>query len=103
MLLEVTRVIRSFGNKPTEALYHSTAGTRVRGVPHDVVRSALRKLDILDAAVKLEDLRSPPGNRLEALKGARAGYCSIRINDQWRIIFRWEEPYALDVAIVDYH
>jgi len=103
MLLEVIGLIRSFGNKATAALYHGTAGARVRGLPPDVIRSALNRLDSLDAAVKLKDLRSPPGNRLEALKGGLSGYYSIRINDQWRIIFRWEEPHALDVAIVDYH
>lgn len=96
-------MIRSFGNKATAALYHGTPRARIRGLPHDVIRIALHKLDVLDAATKLKDLRSPPGNRLEALKGTLRGYYSIRINDQWRIIFRWEEPYAFDVAIVDYH
>lgn len=96
-------MIRSFGNKATAALYHGTSGARVRGLPQDVIRIALHKLDVLDAATKLTDLRSPPGNRLEALRGRLTGYYSIRINDQWRIIFRWEEPHALDVAIVDYH
>ena len=100
---EVIQVIRSFGNRATAALYHGIAGARVRGLPQDVLRIALHKLDVLDAATKLTDLRSPPGNRLEALKGNLDGYYSIRINDQWRILFRWEEPHALDVAIVDYH
>lgn len=103
LLVEVIEVIRSFGNRATEALYHGTAGARVRGLPHDVIRITLHKLDVLDAATQLTDLRSPPGNRLEALRGKLAGYYSIRINDQWRILFRWEEPHALDVAIVDYH
>ncbi|MBU1495131.1 MAG: type II toxin-antitoxin system RelE/ParE family toxin [Actinobacteria bacterium] len=96
-------MIRSFGNKATAALYHATSGARVRRLPHDVIRIALQKLDVLHAATKLKDLRSPPGNRLEALKGKLEGHYSIRINDQWRIIFRWEEPHAFDVAIVDYH
>jgi toxin HigB-1 len=64
---------------------------------------ALRKLRILDAAMSLSDLRVPPGNRLERLRGDRAGHHSIRINDQWRICFRWKEGDAYDVEIVDYH
>ena len=64
---------------------------------------ALRKLRILDAAMSLNDLRVPPGNRLERLRGERAGQYSIRINDQWRICFRWDEGDAHDVEIVDYH
>ena len=64
---------------------------------------ALRKLSILDAATSLDDLRTPPGNRLEALKGDRKGQHSIRINDQWRICFVWKAPDAEDVEIVDYH
>jgi len=103
LLADVIQVIRSFGNKATEALYHGIAGARVRGLPQDVLRIALHKLDVLDAAKQHTDLRSPPGNCLEALRGELAGYYSIRINDQWRILFRWEEPHALDVALVDYH
>jgi toxin HigB-1 len=68
-----------------------------------VQRVSLRKLRILDAATSLEDLRVPPGNRLERLRGDRAGQHSIRINDQWRICFRWRESDAYDVEIVDYH
>ena len=64
---------------------------------------ALRKLRMLDAAMRLSDLRIPPGNRLERLRGNRAGQHSIRINDQWRICFRWREGDAYDVEIVDYH
>ncbi len=64
---------------------------------------ALRKLRILDAAMSLNDLRVPPGNRLERLRGERAGQYSIRINDQWRICFRWDEGDAHDMEIVDYH
>ena len=69
----------------------------------DIARVALRKLDMLDAAAMLEDLRKPPGNRLEALRGDRAGQHSIRINDQWRICFVWHEGNAQEVEIVDYH
>ena len=68
-----------------------------------VARIAARKLDVLDYASQLSDLASPPGNRLEALKGDMTGYCSIRINDQWRIVFRWEDSGPTDVDIVDYH
>ena len=66
-------------------------------------RAALRKLAMLEAAVVIEDLRVPPGNRLEALRGDRAGFWSIRINDQWRLVFRWEMDGAYDVEICDYH
>ena len=68
-----------------------------------IARIALRKLDMLDAAVCLDDLRIPPGNRLEALKGDRSGQYSIRINDQWRICFTWGNGAAQQVEIVDYH
>lgn len=68
-----------------------------------VARVAARKLDILDYAAQLSDLASPPGNRLEALKGDRVGLHSIRINDQWRVVFRWEDSGPVDVNIVDYH
>jgi toxin HigB-1 len=71
--------------------------------PGDIQDRALRKLRQLDAAATLEDLRNPPGNRLEALKGTRVGQMSIRINDQWRICFRWADRDAWDVEIVDYH
>jgi len=68
-----------------------------------VARVAARKLDMLDYVEQLSDLASPPGNRLEALKGDLAGYHSIRINDQWRVVFRWEDSGPCDVDIVDYH
>jgi toxin HigB-1 len=76
---------------------------RARRIPADVMRSVLRKLAQLDAAVRLDDLRVPPGNRLEALKGERAGSHSIRVNDQWRVVFRWEADGAHDVELSDYH
>ena len=89
----------TFGDKDTEALFD---GKRVRRFvrPENPAR---RKLDYLDAAVVLEDLRAPPGNRLEALKGNRLGQYSIRVNDQFRICFSWHNSHAYDVEIVDYH
>ena len=93
-------VIRSFSDKGARQLFERRA---VRRLGPDVQRIALRKLRQLDAAVTLEDLRVPPGNRLERLYGDRAGEWSIRINDQWRICFRWAEGDAHDVEIVDYH
>jgi proteic killer suppression protein len=74
-----------------------------KGFPADQFRSAKRKLNLLDLAEELNDLRSPPGNRLEALRGDRQGQYSIRINDQWRVCFRWTTAGAEDVEIVDYH
>jgi len=94
--------ILSFRDASTADLYHGRNTTRVRRFPNDVLKIALRKLDILNAAHKLDDLRSPPANRLESLKGDLAGYHSIRVNDQWRIIFRWEDG-AKDVSLIDYH
>ena len=92
-------MIRSFANRDTEGLFHRGRVRRFRGFE----RIALRKLLLLDAATAVTDLRSPPGNRLEKLKGQRDGQWSIRINDQWRICFRWQEGDALEVEIVDYH
>jgi proteic killer suppression protein len=79
------------------------AGERSRRLPHDIQAAALRKLRLLAAARRLEDLRVPPGNRLEALAGDRAGCHSIRVNEQWRICFHWSEGGPCDVEIVDYH
>jgi toxin HigB-1 len=79
------------------------AGLRVRGLLPEIQPSARRKLMIIDAVVSLAQLAVPPANRLEALKGSRAGQHSIRINDQWRICFRWKAPDAYDVEICDYH
>lgn len=78
-------------------------GTAPRRFPPDLLRAAQRRLKLLDLAETLDDLREPPSNRLEALKGDRAGSWSIRINRQWRICFRWEADGAHDVEIVDYH
>ncbi len=93
-------MIRTF----RDALTRSIAdGSVKKGFPPDLVRRAQLLLTVLDAAVALEDLRSPPGNRLEKLSGDRAGHYSIRINKQWRICFRWTDAGAEDVEIVDYH
>jgi proteic killer suppression protein len=92
-------VIRSFRDKDTEALFSDQRVRRFEAIED----AARRKLYYLHRARRLDDLRSPPGNRLETLSGDRAGYFSIRINEQWRICFRWSEPDASDVEIVDYH
>jgi len=96
-------MIASFGDSATEDLYHGRRSNRVRRFPPGILRVALRKLDMLNAAHRLEDLRGAPGNRLEALKGRLQGFHSIRVNDQWRIIFRWSEGAAYDVSLTDYH
>lgn len=93
-------VIRSFRDKETERVF---LRKQPRKLSKDVQRVALRKLAMLDAARALQDLRVPPGNRLERLSGDREGQYSIRINDQWRVCFRWEEGNAYDVEITDYH
>ena len=96
-------MIASFGDQATEDLFHGRRSKRVRTIPPDVQRVAVRKLDMIQAAHELKDLRSPPGNRLEALKGGLRGHHSIRVNDQWRIVFRWADGRANEVRIVDYH
>ena len=93
-------MIVSYKDRRAESLF---GGTRIPDLPPDIQRTAMRKLKILHNAVFLNDLRVPSGNRLEALKGNRAGQHSIRINDQWRICFVWREGNAYDVEIVDYH
>lgn len=93
-------MIISFASRLTEDV---ATGKRPKGFPADILGSARRKIAMLDAAVEIRDLRSPPGNRLEALQGARKGQHSIRINDQWRICFAWKADGAHDVEIVDYH
>ena len=93
-------MIKSFRDRGTEHLFQRRP---VRKLGAGVQRVALRKLRMLDAATTLDDLRLPPGNRLEKLKGDRAGQHSIRINQQWRICFRWRSGDAYDVEIVDYH
>jgi proteic killer suppression protein len=93
-------VIQSFGDADTERLFRRD---RVRRFPAELQRTMLRKLVLVDAAEQLDDLRVPPGNRLEKLRGDRVGQHSIRINDQWRVCFRWKDGNAYEVAIVDYH
>ena len=95
-------MIVSFGNRVTSDLYHGISSGRVRRLSQQIIETALYKLDVLNAAESLDDLRSPPGNRLEALKGDFKGFHSIHINVQWRIIFRWKESSAIDVQIMDY-
>jgi len=92
-------MIKSFHCKDTQALFEGKCPRRFKAI----ARAAERKLQMLDNAWSLEDLRSPPGNRLEALRGSRKGLRSIRINDQWRLCFRFVENEAFDVEIVDYH
>jgi len=96
-------LIASFRDGATEALFDGEKSKRLRRIPQEIRAVALRKLDMLNAAKQLGDLRAPPANRLEALKGNLKGKHSIRINDQWRLIFRWESGDAHDVEIVDYH
>ncbi len=96
-------MITSFGDKGTEHLYHGLRTRPARRIPMAIWGTACRKLDMIQYAHDLRDLRVPPGNRLEALKGKRRGYHSIRINDQWRILFRWQGGAAHEVTIVDYH
>ncbi len=93
-------MIRSFANRDTERIFHRR---RTRRLAVDVQRVARRRLLILDAADRLDDLRVPPGNRLEKLIGNRNGQHSVRINDRWRICFRWHRGDAYDVEIIDYH
>lgn len=93
-------MIRSFADKRTAAIF---AGLAVKGLPPPIQQRAKAKLHAVDAAAALDDLRSPPGNRLERLKSDRAGQNSIRINDQWRVCFVWREGDAWNVEIVDYH
>lgn len=96
-------MIVSFGYKATFDLYHGIESRRVRKLPNQIHEPALYKLDVINAAQELADLKSPPGNRLEPLKGDLKGFYSIRINAQWRIVFRWESNAAHDVQVTDYH
>lgn len=93
-------MIKSFNCHQTQKLFNRE---KVPELPNDIQKTGLRKLWMLDAAIMLNDLKVPPGNRLEKLKNDRKGQYSIRINDQWRICFRWEKDNAYDVEIVDYH
>lgn len=93
-------MIKSFHNKATATVFE---GRRSGKLPPEIQPRAFDKLRMLHAAVEPEDLKIPPGNRLEELRGDRAGQWSIRINDQWRICFRWDQCHAWNVEIIDYH
>jgi len=92
-------VIRSFADEETENVYLTVSSRRFG----NIAKAAARKIRAVDFAVAVEDLRSPPGNRLEKLRGERDGYYSIRVNDQFRICFRWDGKDAWEVELVDYH
>jgi len=96
-------MIRFFGSKATEDFYHGRRTAQSRRITSTIRPNALRKLDILNAATSIEDLRSPPGNRLEKLTGDLEGFHSIRINQQWRLVFKWVDGGAESVEIIDYH
>ena len=96
-------MIESFGNALAEDLFEDRRTRATRAFPPDLRRVARRKLLYLHDAADLRDLRVPPGNRLESLRGELAGFHSIRINDQWRVVFKWQGGNAFDVQIVDYH
>ena len=93
-------MIQTFADKLTAMIFE---GFEVRKLPKTIQDTARRKLKLIDSTTRLESLRVPPGNRLEALKGDRAGQWSIRINEQWRICFTWRDGHVFDVEIVDYH
>jgi toxin HigB-1 len=93
-------MIISFGSKETEKIWN---GDRVKNLPHEIQQIGRRKLRMLNNAQNLLDLRVPPSNKLEKLSGKMNDTFSIRINDQWRIIFKWEDGNANDVTIIDYH
>jgi proteic killer suppression protein len=92
-------LIRSFGDKRTQRLFEDRVVLDFQGF----AARAKRKLEALNAASRLDDLKVPPSNRLESLRGNLRGFYSIRVNDQWRLVFRWKEADAHDVSIVDYH
>lgn len=96
-------MIKSFGSKATEDIYHGENSRESRRIPQTIWKVACRKLDMLNAAIQLEDLKAPPGNRLEILKGSLRGKYSIRINDQYRILFAFKDGNAFGVEIADYH
>ena len=96
-------MIASFRDKTTEDLYHGRNTKELRKFPIDIVKTVLRKLDLLNAATNLGDLRSYPGKHLKTLSGNLEGFYGMRINDQRRIIFQWEEKNAHNVMLTDYH
>ena len=96
-------MIRSFADATAQDIFDGENSKAARRLPRELHDKARRMLDLINAATRLEDLRIPPGNRLEALKGDFKGFHSVRINDQWRIVFRWLNGDADAVQIVDYH
>ena len=96
-------MIVSFGDKATGDLFGRRNTKRLQRLPPDILRRALRRLVELDAAVSLDDVAAVPGNRLEKLSGSLRGYHSVRVNEQWRIIFQWSEGNAYEVSLTDYH
>lgn len=96
-------MIKTFADPVTEALFHGVSGKVTRRLPVSLHGVMQRKLDMLDAAVTIDDLKSPPGNRLEKLRGDLAGFWSIRVNDQFRVVFEWKSGDAYQVQVVDYH
>ncbi|RPI14927.1 MAG: plasmid maintenance system killer protein [Ignavibacteriae bacterium] len=96
-------MIVSFGDKATEDIYNGFKSKAARRIPQDIWKTANRKLDMINASKELNDLKAPPANKLEKLKGKWIGYYSIRINDQYRIVFKWNNQNADKVLIIDYH
>jgi proteic killer suppression protein len=96
-------MIRSIADKTTQDIFDGINSKASRYLPSELHSKAGRLLDLINAAANINDLRVPPGNHLEALKGDKRGFYSVRINDQWRIVFRWVEGDAEDVQVVDYH
>ncbi|KEI35507.1 HigB toxin protein [Francisella sp. W12-1067] len=96
-------MIKNFASQTAEDTYNGISSKHARKVPNTIYKVAIRKLDMLNAAKVIEDLRIPPNNRLEQLKGNLKEYHPIRINDQYRVIFKWQDNEAYDVDIVDYH
>jgi proteic killer suppression protein len=96
-------MIKTFGNKLAEDLFHARKSKETRRFPQDLLATTFRKLVALNNAASLEDVKFPPGNRLHKLKDNLAGYWAISINDQWRIIFQWNGKHATDVQVLDYH
>jgi toxin HigB-1 len=96
-------VIQSFADETTAALFRERNTRSARRIPRDIWRVAQRKLKAIDVAARIDDLKIPAGNRLEALKGDQVGRHSIRINDQYRVTFRWEQGHAYEVGVEDYH
>lgn len=96
-------MIRSFADATTQDIFDGENSKAARKLPRELHDKARRTLDLINSAIRLDDLRVPPGNRLEALKGGFKGFHSVRINDQWRIVFRWLDGDADAVQIVDYH